>query len=312
MRGILRNRKMIQFFFLFVIIGMTFYGLTRRNISNARTGKRTKAVTTLPVTFSLMTVLSHSALPEPVYIAAGSDLDAHADYFATQEHLLIPLFKESGLAVSIQGAWPEDPLYPYARRHNIRIYHIDAAGRLNVGNGQVSQLNDPTAEPAKLSPYVWHSFRGAIEMADVLASDLHRINPRRTRRIQRNLDRLRKQLSTSRDEIGKRYADLDDTRLVALTGDFIYLTDEMNVWVEAYAPPDINGTDLVALMQEHKVKLILAKAPMDPAIDAAVTAAGGAIVVLDPILSTEASDAEAYFRRLGENHAKLLEAFKNR
>jgi ABC-type Zn uptake system ZnuABC Zn-binding protein ZnuA len=73
----------------------------------------------------------------------------------------------------------------------------------------------------------------------------------------------------------------------ALTGDFVYLTNDMGLFVDGYfIKQDVRWTDadLAALtkhLREHDIKIVLHEWEPSEAIQNAVRAAGAKLVVLD-------------------------------
>jgi len=68
--------------------------------------------------------------------------------------------------ISLRSAWAEDPLYPLARRANIRLIEIDAARPI-----------DEALPGLPRGPYPWMGPINLTRMADILAGDLRRLVP---------------------------------------------------------------------------------------------------------------------------------------
>ncbi len=85
------------------------------------------------------------------------------------------LAKAAGQAdavIDLRSIWSDDPLYPLARRSNIRIVEIDAARPVD------GALPGIALRPGSdLHAYPWLNPTNLGRMADVLASDLERLAP---------------------------------------------------------------------------------------------------------------------------------------
>lgn len=68
--------------------------------------------------------------------------------------------------ISLRSTWSADPLYPLARRANIRLIEIDAAKPI-----------DEALPGVPRSPYPWMGPINLTRMADILAGDLRRLVP---------------------------------------------------------------------------------------------------------------------------------------
>jgi ABC-type Zn uptake system ZnuABC Zn-binding protein ZnuA len=68
--------------------------------------------------------------------------------------------------ITLRSAWAEDPLYPLARRANIRLIEIDAARPV-----------DEALPGLPRGPYPWMGPINLTRMADILAGDLRRLVP---------------------------------------------------------------------------------------------------------------------------------------
>jgi ABC-type Zn uptake system ZnuABC Zn-binding protein ZnuA len=143
-----------------------------------------------------------------------------------------------------------------------------------------------TAETAT-APYFWLSISNAIRMGDIIAHDLTAVFPDAAPAIAKNLDDLKRSLLVLRGEYQDRLiADGADV-VFALTSDFVYLTNDMGLFVDGYfVKQDVRWTetDLAALtkhLRDNDIKVVLHKWLPSEAIQNAIKAAGAKLVVLD-------------------------------
>jgi len=238
------------------------------------------------------TAISVQNVPED-----GRQLALMKDYIARRMDTLSPVFAAATAVVSVTNALPGDPIYRFAREANIRIVDIDAAIPWSLSAPGVALTDAPlsTVEWAvdtdipesAVSPYFWLSVSNAIRMGDIIAHDLAEIFPNSADAIARNLEDLKKDLLSLRNEYQNRLIEAGDDTVFALTGDFVYLTNDMGLYVDGYfIKQDIRwtDTDLAALtnyLQEHGIRVVIHKWTPSDAIQNAVRAAGAELVVLD-------------------------------
>ena len=228
--------------------------------------------------------------------ADGRELALLADYIGRRMDRLAPDFAAATAVVSLTNALPGDPLYRFAREANVRIVNIDAALPWSLSMPGVALTESPRStvdwgsdadEPAAATaPYFWLSIPNAIRMADIIAHDLGRIFPDSAATIARNLDGLKRELLALRGDYQNRLIELGDDTVFALTGDFVYMTNDLGLYVEGYfIKQDIRWTeaDLAAFTRHlaaNDIRVVIHKWQPSEAIQAAATAAGARIVVL--------------------------------
>jgi len=248
-------------------------------------------------TYSLTSALVANTGIEVANVPAdGRELALLTDYIGRRMDRLGPDFAAATAVVSLTNALPGDPLYRFAREANVRIVNIDAALPWSLSMPGVALTESPrstvdwgseTDTPASATaPYFWLSIANAIRMADIIAHDLGRIFPESAAPIARNLDALKRELLALRGDYQNRLIELDDDTVFALTGDFVYLTNDLGLYVDGYfIKQDIRWTedDLAALtrhLREHDIHVVIHKWEPSEAIQAAVASADATIVVL--------------------------------
>lgn len=227
----------------------------------------------------------------------GREMAVLPDYIARRKDSLVPAFAAATAVVTLTNALPEDPLYRFARQANIRIVNIDAAvpwspdmpgvALVQTPVSNVRWGSDPDPAGGATAPYLWLSLSNAIRMADIVAHDLAALFPQSAPVIAANLDRLKRSLLRQRGDFQSRLIESESDLVFALTGDFIYLTNDMGLLVDGYfIKQDVRWTvaDLAALtrhLKDHGIKVVLHKWQPSEAIQKAVRDAGARLVVLD-------------------------------
>ncbi len=248
-------------------------------------------------TYSLTSALVANTGIEVANVPAdGRELALLPDYIGRRMDRLAPEFSAATAVVSLTNALPGDPLYRFAREANVRIVNIDAALPWSLSmpgvaltespDSTVDWGSDTDAPAAATAPYFWLSIPNAIRMADIVAHDLGRMFPESAPVISSNLDSLKRELLALRGDFQDRLIELGDDTVFALTGDFVYLTNDLGLYVDGYfIKQDIRWTDddLAAFtrhLAENDIRVVIHKWQPSEAIQAAATAAGAKIVVL--------------------------------
>jgi ABC-type Zn uptake system ZnuABC Zn-binding protein ZnuA len=265
----------------------------------AAPGARPTVLTGTQATYSLTVALTSGTPVEVVNVPAdGRQLSLLKDYIERRKEALAPTFAAATAAITLTNALPGDPLYRFAREANIRIVDIEAAvpwsldrpGVALAGTpaSNVSWRRDTDAAETATAPYFWLSVSNAIRMADIIAHDLTALFPDSAARIAANLDDLKRSLLALRGEYQNRLIAGGDDAVFALTGDFVYLTNDLGLYIDGYfIKQDVRWTadDLAHLtrhLRERGIKVVIHRWLPSEAIQDAVRAADAELVVLDP------------------------------
>ena len=229
--------------------------------------------------------------------ADGRQLSLLKDYIQRRTDTLAATFAGAAAVISVTNALPSDPLYRFARDANIRVIDIDAALPWSLDKPGVALADTPKstnawggtgdASETATAPYFWLSIANAIRMADIIAHDLGALFPDSNAVIAKNLDGLKRSLLALRGDYQKKLIEGTADVVFALTGDFVYLTNDMGLFVDGYfIKQDVRWTesDLSALtkhLKDNGIKVVLHKWQPSDAIQNAVKAGGAKLVVLE-------------------------------
>ena len=227
----------------------------------------------------------------------GRQLALLKDYIERRAESLAPTFASATAVVSLTNALPGDPLYRFAREANIRIVDIEAgipwsldAPGVALADTPVSTVSwgsDTDQAETAVAPYFWLSVSNSIRMADIIAHDLEALFPVSAETIAANLETLKQSLLDLRGDYQNRLIESGADVVFALTSDFVYLTNDMGLFVDGYfVKQDVRWTeaDLAALtkhLRDNGIKVVIHKWQPSEAIQNAVSAAGAKLVVLD-------------------------------
>ena len=229
--------------------------------------------------------------------ADGRQLSLLKDYIQRRTDTLAATFAGAAAVISVTNALPSDPLYRFARDANIRVIDIDAALPWSLDKPGVALADMPhstnawrgtgDASETATAPYFWLSVSNAIRMADIIAHDLGALFPDSGAVIAKNLDGLKRSLLTLRGDYQKKLIEGTADVVFALTGDFVYLTNDMGLFVDGYfIKQDVRWTesDLASLtkhLRDNGIKVVIHKWQPSDAIQNAVKAGGAKLVVLE-------------------------------
>jgi ABC-type Zn uptake system ZnuABC Zn-binding protein ZnuA len=227
----------------------------------------------------------------------GRQLNVLKDYIARRTDALAPTFTEATAVVTLTNALPGDPLYRFARDANIRIVDIEAGvpwsldlpgvALAETPASSVAWGDDPDVAETAVAPYFWLSVSNSIRMADIISHDLVALFPASADAIGKNLETLKRSLLELRGDYQERLIESDADVVFALTSDFVYLTNDMGLYVDGYfIKQDVRWTDadfaaLTKHLRDNAIRVVLHKWQPSEAIQNAVRAAGAELVVLD-------------------------------
>ncbi len=273
--------------------------LASQSVSSQTTNVQPPVVLTgTQATYSLTSALAANTSIQVMNVPEdGRQLTLLRDYIARRTERFEPLFASATAVVSLTNALPGDPLYRFARDENIRVVNIEAATPWSFGTSGVALTNSPVSNvpwaveteqtSSATAPYFWLSLSNAIRMADIIGADLAELFPEQAETIGSNLDDLKWSLLSLRNDYQNRLIESADDTVFALSGDFVYLTNDMGLFVDGYfIKQDIHWTDsdlnaLTERLTTRGIGVVLHRWLPNEAIQEAIRAAGAELVVLD-------------------------------
>jgi ABC-type Zn uptake system ZnuABC Zn-binding protein ZnuA len=249
-------------------------------------------------TYSIAKALTAGTPIEVVNVPAdGRQLSLLKDYIERRKDALAPTFAAATAAIALTNALPGDPLYRFAREANVRIVDIDAAIPWSLERPGVALAETPASNVAwgsdtdpvetATAPYFWLSVSNAIRMGDLVAHDLAALFPESAATIVKNLDALKRSLLGLRNGYQERLIASGADAVFALSGDFVYLTNDFGLYVDGYfVKQDVRWTpddleNLTNHLREHGIRVVVHRWLPSAAIQDAVRAGGATLVVLD-------------------------------
>lgn len=256
-----------------------------------------KVLASLPITYGLgQLLLKDSGVQLQRAAAANLPGSRQNAYFTGRgAQALAGLAGSADAVIGVRSLWPDDSLYPLARRSNIRIVEIDAARPVD------GVLPGIALQPGVggLNSQPWLSSNNMGRMADVMAADLVRLAPSAKTRIDANLAALKQQLLKLSADSEARLAKADNVSVVSLSDRFAYLAAGLNldmVATQVLSDEQWNTAQLENLtttLKDNDVALVIDHRQPPEAVKAVITAAGSKLLVLaeeneDPITDLQA------------------------
>ena len=263
-------------------------------------GAPLRILASLPITYGLGQLLvKDSNITLERAAAANLPGSRQSAYFSGRgAPALHQLAVNADAVIGLRSVWRDDPLYPMARRSNIRIVEVDAARPVDGSLPGIAL--QPGNHSDGLNSQPWLASNNMGRMADVIAADLMRLAPSAKTQIEANLANLKQRLLKLSADSEARLAGADNLTVVSLSDRLDYLTGGLNLErVEVQHKDDEPWTPqaLKALSQSLKdnhVALVLDHRPPCAALQAAVTEGGSQLVVVsadgaDPVTALQST-----------------------
>ena len=263
-----------------------FASATHASTPTAESKPPVRVLASLPITFGLgQLLLKDSDVVLERAAAANLPGSRQTAYFTGRgADALRKLAVDADAVIGVRSVWADDPLYPNARRSNIRIVEIDAARPVD------GSLPGIAVQPGQgidgLNSQPWLSSNNMGRMADVMAADLVRLAPAAKPRIESNLASLKQQLLKLTADSEASLASADNLSVVSLSDRLSYLIGGLNLELidtqlltdEQWTPEAIQK--LTETLKTNDVALVLDhRQPPEP-VKAAITAAGSKLLVV--------------------------------
>ncbi|MGH8375593.1 MAG: metal ABC transporter substrate-binding protein [Pseudomonas sp.] len=261
----------------------------------ADNGKPLRVLASLPITYGLGEVLLKGT-DVSLERAAPANLPGSRQtaYFTGRgAPALAKLADDADAVIGLRSLWPDDPLYPIARRSNIRIVEVDAARPVDGALPGIAVQPDNKVDGLNSQP--WLSSNNMGRMADVMAADLVRLAPEAKPKIDANLAALKQRFLKLSADSEARLANADNLSVISLSDHFGYLIGSLNLELigqDARADAEWTAEALKQLgttLRDNDVAVVLHHRQPPDALKAVIAGSGSRLVVL----STDAEDPVA-------------------
>ena len=276
-------------------LAMALCGVIGSPLLAAENPQPLRVLASLPITYGLGEVLLKGT-DVSLERAAPANLPGSRQtaYFTGRgAPALGKLASDADAVIGVRSLWADDPLYPIARRSNIRIVEVDAARPVDGALPGIAV--QPGLKVDGLNSQPWLASNNMGRMADVIAADLVRLAPSAKPKIEANLAALKQRLLKLSADSEARLAEVDNLSVMSLSDHFGYLIGSLNLELigqDARADAEWTAEDLkklTATLKDNDVALVLHHRQPSEAVKAAIAASGSHLLVL----STDAADPVA-------------------
>ena len=246
----------------------------------------TTLLASLPITYGLSDLLlKDSGVKLQRAVPANLPGSRQSAYFSGRgASALHPLAQNADAVVGVRSLWSDDPLYPMARRSNIRIVEIDAARPVDGSLPGIAV--QPGANRDGLNSQPWLASNNMGRMADVIAADLVRLAPDAKPKIEANLAALKQRLLKLTADSEARLAQADNLSVVSLSDRLDYLIGGLNLervevqhtGDEPWTPQALEA--LTRTLKDNEVGLVLDHREPSAEVKAAIAEGGAQLVVV--------------------------------
>jgi len=276
-------------------LAMALCGVVGSPLLAAENPQPLRVLASLPITYGLGEVLLKGT-DVSLERAAPANLPGSRQtaYFTGRgAPALGKLASNADAVIGVRSLWADDPLYPIARRSNIRIVEVDAARPVDGALPGIAV--QPGLKVDGLNSQPWLASNNMGRMADVIAADLVRLAPSAKPKIEANLAALKQRLLKLSADSEARLAEAENLSVMSLSNHFGYLIGSLNLELigqDARADAEWTAEDLkklTATLKDNDVALVLHHRQPSEAVKAAIAASGSHLLVL----STDAADPVA-------------------
>jgi len=245
-----------------------------------------RILASLPITYGLgASLLDGSAVQLQRAAPANLPASRQPSYFAGRgAGALDKAARDADAVISLRSLWPDDPLYPLARRSNIRIVEVDGARPVDGALPGIALRSDGGDA---LASQPWLNINNLGRMADVIAADLSRLTPEAKPQIEANLATLKQRLLKLSAASESRLAELDNLSVASLSDHFDYLIDGLNLdLVELSVATDAEWTaenlaQLSAELRDNDVAAVLVQRQPPADLAKAISDGGSRLVLIE-------------------------------
>ena len=246
----------------------------------------TTVLASLPITFGLSELLLKDSGVK-LQRAAPANLPGsrQSAYFSSRgAPALHSLATKADAVIGLRSVWSDDPLYPMARRSNIRIVEVDAARPVDGSLPGIAV--QPGVHVDGLNSQQWLTSNNMWRMAYVISADLVRLAPDAKPQIEANLASLKQRLLKLSADSEAQLAQADNLSVVSLSDRLDYLIGGLNLervevnhkGDETWTPESLQG--LTQTLKNNEVALVLDHRQPSAEVQKAIAEGGSTLVVI--------------------------------
>lgn len=267
-------------------------------------GAGTGVMAAHPVVYGLLEALTQGSSIAPLRATpANLPPSRHYSYLSGRGAKAFDrALRQADAVVGLRSIWPDDPLYPLARQHNIRVVEIDAANPIDHRLAGIAA----TSGADTVAAYPWLNPVNMGRMADIIASEIQRLQPDAGEVVEKNLAHLRQRLVKVNAQAESALVDAPNLSVIVLSPRLETLANALNLdVVPVKTEKDWNEQTLSELsntIKDNDVRVVLLHEAASAEVAAAISAAGAKAVVVE----TDGDDPVAVLEVAGKSLVQAL------
>jgi len=210
--------------------------------------------------------------------------------------------RHADAVLTLRSLWPDDPLYPLARRANLRIVEIDAARPIDGALPGIALQTTANTTPA-LPAQPWFDPANLIRMADIVASDLQRLVPTARDTLAANLAAFKQHWVSLSAQAEQALAQAPSLSVIELSDRLDYLVSALNLEAVSFKQysnqwDSASTEQLIGALQEYEALAVLHHEALPEALQQALRQAAPQAALLTLAPATRLSDIEKTLKQV--------------
>lgn len=278
MKSIMRKQFMMGLWYgvsvvLFLSLALVS-SQTRAQNEQKHSAKPISVVASHPLVYGLLSLLAKDTLIVPTLATPdGLPVGRHSSYLSGRgAKSLERLANKAEAVVTIRSIWPEDPLYPLIRRHNIRVIEIDAANPVDRQLPGIALSSNAHNE----TDYPWLNPINMGRMADIIGAELKRLAPEARVQIEHNRAHIKQALLQLTAQTEAALVGMPDVSIISLSPRLTTWAEAFNLEFEVFVPGSRGWSEgsiaeLISVIKaKHEPVLLLTQATLPPELTEAL------------------------------------------
>lgn len=242
-----------------------------------------------PVVYGLARQLLHGADGLVLTRVAPARLPANripAYLLGRGQDALMDAAVQSQAVLTLRSIWPDDQLYPLARRANIRIVEIDVANPVEGDLPGITLLGGKAgaaSDSSLLNSPPWQDSANLARMAALMVNALSRLAPEAAPRLQANLTQINQRLQQAVSQTSRALAEAEQLSVLLLSPRMHVLANALQLEPVSWQIPENDAELPAALAQalaQGKPRVALTHTAPDEAAAKLIEESGAKLVIL--------------------------------
>lgn len=267
------------------------------------------AVDLVPVEKILKEIVKGTDIKVINLLGTNASIDEIEEYVKKQEENIANVSLSIDAFCGIRSIWPEENLFNYLRKYNIRIVEMDLATPLDPKTSGVG-IKYTEDRPNR---YIWLNFTNITKMMEIATSDLSQLFPQDSAILKKNLKEVKKNIFISKTKFEKLFSSADIMDVAAIGNTFDYILNEIGLFKTTELNDNISDRDekdYNELLQFYKSSnrdiLIHKWEPIDKRLKNIIKSNNVMLVILD--VGMNPTDNRPIISVIEDNYNRILKA----